>query len=90
MRPVGTAETPALTPQVYFRCAYGTCGICSVFPPLKSRATFRSPSGTLAPRYEFVSRNDVAQRTLGGFGNTDTRRHFDATRTEAIVHNKEV
>lgn len=90
MRPAGTAETPLLTPQVCFRRAYGTRVIRSVFPPLKWRAIFGGPSGTLAPRYEFVSRDDVAQWPLCRFRNTDARRHFDTARPEAIVHYEQV
>jgi hypothetical protein len=90
MRPVGTAEMPALYAAGFISCAHGTRVICSVFPPLKWRAIFGGPFGTLAPRNEFVSRYSVAQRTLGGFGNADTWRHLDPTRPEAVVHDKEV
>jgi hypothetical protein len=90
MRPVGTAETPLPTPQVYFRRAYGTRVILSIFPPLKWRAIFGGPAVTSASRDEPVSRNDVPQRSLCGFRNADARRHFDATRAETIVHNKQV
>jgi hypothetical protein len=90
MRPVGTAETPALYAAGLFQACLRHARHLLGIPGTEVAGYFQKSSGTLAPRNEFVSRDDVAQRTLGGFGNADTRRHFNATRPEAVVHDKEV
>ena len=47
-RPVGTVEITGKRPTDYFSRAYGTRSTLRLTPPLKWRAIFRGPSGTIA------------------------------------------